>query len=196
VFSFLSGDSVCPGVSELKVAYGDDVRAGFFPIYVTLALCVGDRDKFRAVNISFHVRWMMDTLAPVLSVCMARPLARGAVARHCQPDDRRVGSVYHGYGESLCRVRFLGICDSGKKGRSMWLNTAGRRCGITPSPKNIGNDGLNDGRQERRYLFKAPHARLTLALFAFMKSFAQRAGVFTVGGCVLLEGTTFPLGCI
>ncbi len=87
----------------------------------------------------------MHTSVPVLSICMARLLAKAPVARYSQPDDRRAGSVYHGNGESLCRVRFLGIRDSGKKGRSIWLNTDGRRCGITPSPKISGNDGLNGG---------------------------------------------------
>ncbi len=87
MFSFLSGDSGCPGGSKLKITYGDDVPAGFLPIYQTLALRVGGRGKFRAVNISFHVRWMMHTLAPVLSVCMARPLARGPVKCHCLTDE-------------------------------------------------------------------------------------------------------------
>ncbi len=155
VFSFLSGDSVCSGGSELKIAWGDDAPAGFLPIYETLALQIGVRDKFRAVNICFHVTWMMHTLVPVLSVCMARLLAKAPVARYSQPDDRRAGSVYHGYGESLCQMRFLGIRDSGKKGRSIWLNTACRRCGITPSPKISGNDGLNDGVALRRFYIRA-----------------------------------------
>ncbi len=98
---------------------------------------------------------MMHALAPVLSICMARLLAKAPVARHSQPDDRRAGSLYHGYGESLCRVRFLGIRDSGKKGRSIWLNTVGRRCGITPFPKISGNDGLNDGVALRGFYSKA-----------------------------------------
>ncbi len=104
MFSFLSGDSVCSCGSELKIAWGDDAPAELLPIYETLALQIGLRDKFRAVNICFHVTWMMHALAPVLSVCMARPLAKAPVARHSQPDDRRAGSVYHGYGESLCRM--------------------------------------------------------------------------------------------
>ncbi len=98
---------------------------------------------------------MMHALAPVLSLCMARPLAKAPVARLSQPDDRRAGSVYHGYGESLCRMRFLGIRDSCKKERSIWLNTAGRRYGITPSPKISGNDGLNDGVALRGFYSKA-----------------------------------------
>ncbi len=36
----------------------------------------------------------------------------------------------------------------------MWLNTAGRRCGITPCPKISGNGGLNDGVSLREFYGK------------------------------------------